>query len=235
MKLFETIFHSEMQLQDLVLRYQPTFEQAMLCLFVALLLGALTAFTYRFSNMEASKSSIVTLVLLPALVQVIIMMVNGNLGAGIAVTGAFTLIRFRSAPGSARDITAVCVSMATGLALGMGYLGFAIIFCVIDNLVFFALSFLPDRGAKTGMRRLTVVIADSLDYTTVFDEEFSTYLKRHEVQKVKTTNLGSMFEIRYFVILRDEKMEKEFLDALRCKNGNLPIVCSRLHDSKDEF
>ena len=233
--MFETIFNSTYNPFTNLLEYQATFKSAILCLAVAFGLGLLTAVAFRIGNREASKSSLITLVILPALVQVIIMLVNGNLGAGIAVTGAFTLIRFRSAPGSARDITAICVSMATGLALGMGYLWYAVIFNLIVNVIFVLLSFLPvGDGAGKG-RRLTVVIADSIDYTTVFDEEFATYLKRHEVQKVKTTNLGSMFEIRYFVELRDEKKEKEFLDALRCKNGNLPIVCSRLHNTKEEF
>jgi len=233
--MFETIFDSTFNPFTNLTEYQANLKTALLCLGVALVLGLVTAFAFRLGNREASKSSLVTLVILPALVQVIIMLVNGNLGAGIAVTGAFTLIRFRSAPGSARDITAICVSMATGLALGMGYLWYAVIFNLIVNVIFVGLSYLPVGDGSGKARRLTVVIADSIDYTTVFDEEFSTYLKHYEVQKVKTTNLGSMFEIRYFVELRDEKKEKEFLDALRCKNGNLPIVCSRLHNTKEEF
>ncbi len=235
MKLFETIFQSTYDPFNNLTSYQASLKTALLCLGVAVLLGLLTAAVFRLGNREASKSSLITLVLLPALVQVIIMLVNGNLGTGIAVAGAFTLIRFRSAPGSARDITAVCVSMATGLALGMGFLWYAVIFNVIVNAVFLALSFVPVGDGTGKARRLTVVIADSIDYTTVFQDEFSTYLKRYEVQKVKTTNLGSMFEIRYSVELRDESKEKEFLDALRCKNGNLPIVCSRLYSSKEEF
>ncbi len=205
-----------------------TLVQVLICLGVAFAAGVLSAVIYRIGTPGSTKSMLTTLVILPAVVQVVITLVNGNIGAGIAVAGAFTLVRFRSQPGTAKDIAALFSGMAVGLALGMGYLWFAILFAVILNGVLLLLALTPIAEPNVKARHLSVVMPESIDYTTVFDEVFDKYLKSVHILKVKTTNLGSMFEIRYDIVLKDVKQEKLFIDELRCLNGNLPIVCGAM-------
>ena len=176
---------------------------------------------------DYSKNFVIALVILPALVQVVITVVNGNLGASVAVMGAFSLVRFRSAPGSAKDITAIFFAMAVGLANGMGYILYSATIVGIVGVIylFLTLSGFGEHGVRE--KHLKVLIPESLDYTTVFDDIFEKYVKRSELTKVKTTDLGSIFELNYQITLKDAKQEKEFLDALRTKNGNLTIICSR--------
>ena len=159
--------------------------------------------------------------------QVVITVVNGNLGASVAVMGAFSLVRFRSAPGSAKDITAIFFALAVGLANGMGYILYSATIVGIVGVIylFLTLSGFGEHGVRE--KHLKVLIPESLDYTTVFDDIFEKYVKRSELTKVKTTDLGSIFELNYQITLKDAKQEKEFLDALRTRNGNLTIICSR--------
>lgn len=199
----------------------------LLCVGMALLLGVILALTYMFRN-RYTKSFVVTLALLPAVVCVVIMMVNGNVGTGVAVAGAFSLVRFRSAPGSARDICMLFLAMGAGLIAGMGYLGFALLFTVILCLFFLLYSFL-DLGTKKNAaihKTLTVTIPEDLDYTGVFADIFGKYTTACELVRVKTVNMGSMFRLTYHVSLADAALEKEMIDALRERNGNLEIAVS---------
>lgn len=199
----------------------------LLCVGCALVLGLILAFCamYRTYN---SKSFVMTLALLPAVVCVVIMMVNGNIGAGVAVAGAFSLVRFRSAPGSAREIVLLFLAMGAGLIAGMGYLAYAFLFTVIMGL----LSLLYDRLDLGGGRHaavhktLHITIPEDLDYSEIFDDLFKKYTLHAELVRVKTTNMGSMFRLTYNVTLKNPKQEKEFIDALRCRNGNLEIALS---------
>ncbi len=222
--MFTTIFSS-----------QVTVIQALICLGAAFVAGALGAMVYRISTPSSTKSMLTALVVLPAVVQAVIMLVNGNIGAGIAVAGAFTLVRFRSQPGTAKDIAALFSGMAVGLALGMGFLWFALAFAVILNGVLLLLALTPLAEPNAKARHLTIVIPEAIDYTTVFDEVFEKYLKSVTVLKVKTTNLGSMFEVRYDVVLKDTKLEKQMIDEIRCLNGNLPIVCGAMTTKGQEI
>ena len=196
------------------------------CLLVSLALGVLIAVCSRYRN-RPSKSLSVSLVLLPMIVQTIIALVNGQLGAGIAVAGAFSLVRFRSAPASAREITSIFLAMAVGLATGMGYIAIAVILAVFVLLVDIALASINFGKAGSAERDLKIVIPESLSYDEVFNDIFSTYTSRHELIRVKTTNMGSLFKLTYQITLRDARKEKEFIDKLRERNGNLEITCAR--------
>ena len=195
---------------------------------VSLLLGILIAVAYMY-NTRYTKSFVVTLGMLPAIICVIIAMVNGSIGAGIAVAGTFSLVRFRSVPGTAKEICAIFLAMATGLATGMGYLGLATAFTAVLALVIMLTSRL-DLGTKRNANKyksFRIMIPEDLDYTGVFDEVFKEYASSCELVNVKTTNMGSMFRLTYDVTLKDPDREKELIDKLRCRNGNLEINVSR--------
>ena len=197
-----------------------------LCLGASIAFGLIIAFVYSFRN-STSKSFVMTLALLPAIVQVVIMLVNGSIGAGIAVMGAFNLVRFRSVPGSAKEICSIFLAMAVGLATGMGYLLLAGILVVVICAIQLIFSFIK-IGDKTSVKKeLRITIPESLDYTGVFDELFEQYTKSNELVEVKTANMGSLYKLRYIVILKEQSQEKQFIDDLRCRNGNLEISCCR--------
>lgn len=219
--LFKGLFDSEFA-------YVISVTDFLICLGSALVLGVLlaAAFSYRA---RFTKSFVMTLALLPAIVCVVIMMVNGNIGAGVAVAGAFSLVRFRSAPGTAREIAAIFLAMGTGLICGMGYIGFATLFTLIMGVIF-ALYNRFDFGLNRRLavnRSIRITIPEDLDYTTVFDDIFKEYTSECQLVKVKTTNMGSMFRLTYSVTLRDATKEKELIDKLRTRNGNLEIMVSR--------
>lgn len=210
-----------------------SITSAFLSITCALILGIAIALTYMASD-SYSKNFVITLVMLPLLVQIVIMLVNGNLGTGIAVMGAFSLVRFRSIPGSSKEISFIFFAMATGLATGMGYITYALFTTLILCLVFLILSKSKFGNISNSMRKLKITIPEDLDYTEVFDDIFKTYTNKVELEKVKTTNLGSMFELNYNIELKDLSKEKHLLDDLRCRNGNLTIICSR-NQNKDEL
>lgn len=200
----------------------------LLCVGVSLILGLIMAFGYMYRT-RYTKSFVITLALLPAVVCIVIMMVNGNVGTGVAVAGAFGLVRFRSAPGTAKEISALFLAMGTGLIAGMGYLGFAFLFTIIMGLMFMLYNRL-DFGAKKNAavyKTINITIPEDLDYTGVFDDLFSEYTTSYELVHVKTTNMGSMFRLTYDIVLRDNAKEKMFIDELRCRNGNLEINVSK--------
>ena len=195
---------------------------------VSLLLGVLIAAAYMY-NTRYTKSFAVTLAMLPAIVCVIIAMVNGSIGTGIAVAGAFSLVRFRSVPGTAKEICAIFLAMATGLATGMGYLGLAAAFTAVLSLVIL-LTGRFDFGTKRNASRfksIRIVVPEDLDYTGMFDDLFAEYTSSCDLVNVRTTNMGSMFRLTYDVVLKDPDREKELIDKLRCRNGNLEINVSR--------
>ena len=206
--------------------------QVLLTLGVSLLLGVVIAVSYWFGG-RASKPLAVSLLVLPAIVQMVIMMVNGNVGAGIAVMGAFNLVRFRSVPGSAREISYIFLAMSIGLATAMGYITIAALIAVGISLLLYVLSKVPATFGQKSEKLLRIVMPEDLDYIGVFDDIFETYTASHTIDRVKTTNLGSMFEVSYIIVLKDEKQEKAMIDDIRCRNGNLTIVCSRYNAPND--
>lgn len=199
----------------------------LLCMVFSLVLGLVMAFAYMYRS-RYTKSFVVTLALLPAVVCVVIMLVNGNVGTGVAVAGAFSLVRFRSVPGSAKEICMLFLAMGTGLIAGMGYLGFAVLFTVIMCAVFVLYNRLDFGTGKKAeaYRIITVTIPEDLNYTNVFDDIFTEYTTSYALTHVKTTNMGSMFRLTYNVVLVDTGREKEMLDQIRCRNGNLEISVS---------
>ncbi len=210
-------------------------EGVLICTAISIVLGLGVALIYMYKN-TYSSNFVFTLALLPAIVQVVIMMVNGNLGAGVAVMGAFSLVRFRSAQGSAKEIASIFFSMALGLATGMGYIGYAIIFFVIIGAVMFLLTAIGFGETKATDKELKVTIPESLDYNGIFDDLFEKYTKKSDLVRVKTTNMGSLYELQYQITLKDENDEKAFIDEVRCRNGNLNIVCGRVpKNMRDEL
>ncbi len=208
----------------------------LLCLGCSIIIGLIMALVYMYHS-HYTKSFVMTLALLPAAVCVVIMMVNGNVGTGVAVAGAFSLVRFRSAPGSAKEICALFLAMGAGLISGMGYLGYAILFTLILCAIFLLYSHL-DFGAKKNneaYKVISVTIPEDLDYTEVFEDIFEDYTTSHDLVNVKTTNMGSMFRLKYNVVLRDITKEKEMIDLIRCRNGNLEISVSRQESSMAEL
>ena len=201
-----------------------TIPALLLVLVPALALGALHALLYGFNN-RSSKSFSVTLATLPAIVSVVILMVNGSIGAGVAVAGTFSLVRFRSAPGSAREISAVFTSMALGLACGMGYPALAFLFGLILALAdtLYAHSAFGEPRFGSDRKSLQITVPESLEYNGVFDDIFERYASEARLVRVKTTNLGSLNRLSYELTLRRPGTEKAMIDDLRCRNGNLEI------------
>lgn len=170
------------------------------------------------------KNFIVGLVLLPAIVSVVILLIGSNVARAFSMAGAFALVRFRSAPGNAKDISVVFFAMAAGLACGLGYVTFAAVFVILLVLVLMLLTITGFAETDRGVKQLKVVIPENLNYTNVFDEVFEEYLSKAELKKVKTTNMGTMFELTYNVMVKKGADEKEFIDALRVRNGNLNVM-----------
>ncbi|MEZ7616076.1 DUF4956 domain-containing protein [Streptococcus sp. 27098_8_73] len=206
----------------------------MLAIGVSLLLGLVIAKVYQFKTVY-SKSFVMSLALLPTLIAIVIFLVNGSLGAGVAVMGAFSLIRFRSAPGGAKELVSIFLVMTIGIAIGMGYLVFATVFTFIMSLAMLLLEVVNFGQMKHSMRQLTVVIPESLDYESIFDDIFNQAANHVELANVKTSDMGSLFKIKYIIQLNGRMTEKELIDALRTRNGNLEIAISRYITKENEL
>ena len=206
----------------------------MLAIGVSLLLGLVVAKVYQFKTVY-SKSFVMSLALLPTLIAIVIFLVNGSLGAGVAVMGAFSLIRFRSAPGGAKELVSIFLVMTIGIAIGMGYLVFATVFTLIMSLVMLLLEVVNFGQMKHSMRQLTVVIPESLDYESIFDDIFNKAANHVELANVKTSDMGSLFKLKYILQLNGRMTEKELIDALRTRNGNLEIAISRYITKENEL
>lgn len=201
----------------------------------ALGLGLVLALIYCFRS-RYTKSFVVTLATLPAIVAVVIMMVNGNLGAGVATAGAFSLVRFRSVPGQARDIAFIFLAMAMGLVCGMGYLLYAALICAIIGGINLILQLVNFGGAQTRLdRTIRISVPEDLDFMGLFDDVLDTYATTHELVSVKTANMGSLYKLVYNVQLKDAGCTRQLLDDLRCRNGNLEIAISYQEGSTDEL
>ncbi len=198
------------------------------------MLGAVIALVYSYHTAH-SNGFLVTVALLPAIVAVIIMMVNGSIGASVAVAGTFSLVRFRSAPGTAREICAVFLAMAVGLACGMGYVAFGAIFAVILALItviYDRVGFLEKRDG--GLQKvLKVTVPEDLDYEGMFDDIFQQYTSDAKLTSIKTSNLGSLNKLNYQVTMKKTGTDKAFIDDLRCRNGNLEISLAMLADTSE--
>lgn len=210
-----------------------TATEFLICSGISLVFGLIIAFIHSYKN-EYSKSMLLTLVVLPIVIQTILMLVNGNIGAGIAVMGAFSLIRFRSQPGNSREITSIFLATATGTAMSMGYVAIAAVLLVAVAVVTLVMVSIG-LGEKGTGKHLRITIPENLDYEGLFDDIFDIYTTKCELNKVKTVNMGSLYELDYNLVMKKDVKEKEFLDAIRCRNGNLNIILSRMMTPKDEL
>lgn len=197
----------------------------MILVLVSLVLGGILALLHTYRN-DYTRSFVLTVAILPAVVCVVIMMVNGNIGAGVAVAGAFSLVRFRSAPGNAREIGTIFAAMGMGLIMGMGYVGYSVLFTVLTGTAMVIYSVLPADNKKKLRRILRITIPENLEYTDVFDAILQKYTDSYKLTQVKTSNMGSLFKLSYEIVLKDPSAEKEFIDSLRTRNGNLEISVS---------
>ena len=216
--MFNSIIGAEMTV--------PVF---LICIGAAVVLGVLSALVFSAGNFH-SGSWAQSLAMLPPIVTLVIMMVNGNIGAGLAVAGTFALVRFRSVPGTAREITGLFLTVAIGLACGMGYIGFAVLFFAVMALFAVLLTVLHFGEGGSSRRQLKITIPENLDYDGLFDDLFEKYTNKHELVRVRTTNMGTLLELTYSVSLKSTGISKQFIDDIRCRNGNLNVICGRDND-----
>ena len=215
-------------LESIITGTEITLSAFFICTAVSLVLGIAAAALSMFrAKGKYSQSYILTLAMLPALVQIVIMMVNGNIGAGVAVAGAFGLVRFRSAPGTAKEIGMVFLTTAIGLATGMGYVVIAAVFFAIIAAFTLVLTATRFGAGAADERELKITIPENLDYDGLFDDLFQKYTRSADLARVKTTNMGTLYELSYKITLRDGISTKQFIDELRERNGNLNIVCGK--------
>ena len=220
-----TLFHS-------VLSDGFSIEIYLLCLLFAGLCGVVAALALSRES-TASRSFLISLVVLPVIVTTVILMVNGNVGTGIAVAGAFSLVRFRSAAGKARDISAIFMVMTAGLACSSGYIAIALLFTLIASGMILVLSRIPmscDRFVT-----LHITVPESVHFANAFDDIFEQYTKSRKLTKAKTSNMGSLYKLDYKIEMKNPSAAQEFLDALRCRNGNLEIALLNAEEGGDEL
>ena len=206
----------------------------LLCITASFGLGLLVAVVHMYRNVY-TKNFVITLAILPVLVQSVIMLVNGNLGTGVAVLGAFSLIRFRSVAGGAREITSIFWSMGIGLATGMGYVSYTTVFSIAVALFLFVIYSSSFGNQKTAERELKITIPEDLDYPNLFDDIFENFAYSKRLDSVRTTTMGSLYELRYILLLKNQEQEKALIDAIRVRNGNLPIVLGKVATNRDEL
>lgn len=206
-----------------------TVGKFLLCSVVSLLLGFAVASVSAFIG-KKSRSVSVSLTLIPFIVQVIIMIVNGNIGVGLGVAGAFSLIRYRSNPGTASDILVLFIAMTIGITMGVGFIWLSVIFTVIALIAYVLISMSGLGGGRHGEKELKITIPEGLNYPHLFDDIFKKFTRSCRLVRVRTTNMGSMYQLTYLVVMSNDDEEKEMIDEIRCRNGNLDIVCGMVPD-----
>lgn len=211
-----------------------TFTNAIVTIFLSILLGGIISFTYMKTNPTGySQSFTLTMVLLPVIIAIIILLIGSNVARAFSLAGAFSIIRFRSAPGDPKDITFVLFTMASGLACGVGSFGYAVLFTLILCVLMVILNRTKFGVRKTSQKTLKVTIPESLGYEEAFAEVFNKYNVEYELKKIRTTELGSLYELVYSVTLGEAVNQKDFLDAIRTRNGNLDLSLTMSPTSSD--
>ncbi len=209
------------------------FPTALLAIGITLLCGIICAVVYRLGADRPSKYMMVTSIIMPTIVAAVITMVNGSIGAGVAAAGAFSLVRFRSVPGSSRDICMLFMGMAAGLVAGMGYIGYALALTILLGIVVVLAELLLPGGKHR--RQLKISVPEDLDYNGIFDEVLKEYTSSFRLDHVRTVRMGTMYELVYELNMKKSASEKEMIDKLRCRNGNLTISLGMVPDTKDEL
>lgn len=184
---------------------------------------------------QYSQNFVLTIIMVPAIIAIIILLVGSNIARAFSLAGAFTIIRFRSAPGDPKDITYIFFAMASGLACGVGLLGYAVLFAVILCAFMFLLSVINFGRVKNNRKLLKITIPEDLDYKGAFDDIFDKYTKEYELSRVRTADLGTLYELDYYITVPEDLDEKEFLDLVRCRNGNLNVVLSMTEYNNDWY
>lgn len=212
-----------------------TFLSAMLTMITAFVLGGLISLTYMKTSNKSSYSQnfALTLIMTPAIVAIIILLIGSNIARAFSLAGAFSIIKFRSAPGDPKDIAYVLFTLAAGLACGAGFYGYAALFTIVLCLLMFILHLVNFGAKKTSQKLLKITIPENLDYEGAFDDIFQAYTTNYELKKVKTTDLGSLYELVYTITMENKTSQKDFLDALRCRNGNLNITLSMCAETSE--
>lgn len=208
-----------------------TVTQLLVCLVAAMALGVFNAQVFLYRSRHSAGFAL-TLAMLPMAVAIVIMLVNGNIGTGVAVAGAFALVRFRSVPGTAREIAAIFTAMALGLALGMGYIAIAVIFFLFTAAFTLALTKVEFGAPSRYLRQMKITIPESFNYEGLFDDIFQQYTRSCQLERIKTTNMGALFELTYQVEMKEDQVPKEFIDQLRTRNGNLNIVVGNFSEKE---
>lgn len=211
-----------------------SIKASIICMVASIILGIVVAFVHMYTE-KSSKTFIITLALLPVLVQVVMLMVNGNLGTSVAILGAFSLIRFRSMPGTSRELLSVFFAMAIGLSTGMGHILFAVIFTVLVSVCIIIFSKSKFGETKNEEKSLKIAIPESLNYIDIFEDLFKKYTSKNKLRKIKTTNMGSMYELSYIIELKKDVNVKDFIDDIRCKNGNLTVAITEAESMTAEL
>lgn len=203
-------------------------------LVTAMILGMIISLTHKFTT-KTTSNFLLTLIVLPVLVQAVIFLINGNLGTAFAVAGAFSLVRFRSMQGNSKEIVSIFWAMTVGLGVGMGYITYSILVTLIVAIIIMISCKLTNKVQDCYERKLKIIIPENLDYEEIFNEVLFKYTKKAELRKVKTTNMGSMYELIYIVSMKNNVKEKAFLDEIRCRNGNLLVMLERRELSEIEL
>jgi hypothetical protein len=217
-----------------ILKNTFSMDTFLICIAASLLLGAVLAWVHSRLN-SSSKGLVITVALLPVIVQMVILLVNGNLGTGIAVMGAFSLIRFRSVPGSAKEISSLFMAMTVGLATGTGYITAAVIFVIVISAAAILYNSIGFGEPKQKEKELKITIPEGINYMEAFNDLFLEYTSKAELVRAKTSNMGSLYKLHYQVILKDPAKEKMFIDELRCRNGNLEVACGCPMNNSEEL
>lgn len=200
-----------------------SFSDAILTLLLSFALGAMISITYMKTQTVYTQSFALTMIVLPTIVAIIILLIGSNIARAFSLAGAFSIIRFRSAPGDPKDIAFVLFTMAAGLACGVGAYGYAVLFTIVLCLLMFLLKAVKFGSKSSTQKLLKVTIPENLSYEEAFAEVFNVFSVQYELRKVRTTELGSLYELVYAVTLDPSTNQKELLDAIRCRNGNLDI------------
>ena len=202
-----------------------TLTNALIVLITSIVLGLIISLSYMHTNNKDRFGSnfSVTLVMLPVIIAIIILLVGNNVARAFSLAGAFSIIRFRSAPGDPKDIAYVFFTLAVGLTCGMGYIGYAVIFTVILSALMFILDIINFGTPKGKSMQLKITVPEDLNYEGVFEEVLNEFATSYAIERVRTRDFGALFELYYIVNLKPDADQKKFLDELRCRNGNLNI------------
>ena len=217
-----------------VVKATESIQNCLLCVGVAIILGIVISWTHKATT-KTTPNFLLTLGILPMLVEVIILLASGQVEVSLAVAGAFSLVRFRSMPGNSKEIVSVFWAMAIGSALGLGYIWLSVLVTIIVAILIFVYTSILNKSTDNSQRRLKVVIPDNLDYDDVFKDLLKKYTKEYELRKAKTTNMGSTYELTYFVSLKNGVKEKQFMDDIRVRNGNMTVLLERPEISEVEL